>query len=437
MRKALSVLVLLTVMEVSLIPFPTFTNVAFAQQCPSMEGRRVTSVRQANIKKFEKLAEFFEAENVDAAEAELRRIATISDLNNVERAYVYNYQGSIAASRDQLDIALSNFARILDIEDGISLQFYNQIMYVVAQIYFSQENYRQALFYAQCWFETTELPSADAFIMVGQAQYALKDYNASLPNVQKGIDLYREQGAIPKENWFNLLASIYREKKDFRRMIPVLKELVEHYPKKSHLITLGGVYNRLGQQEKMTAVYLALYDLGLIERETEVITLASLLLADDNPYKASEVLKKGLDDGILNKNLKNYRMYSQALFQAREFEQSLGPMEKAAGLSPDGQLYVQLGQSLLSIYRYKEAEQAFIRALDRGKLRDVGSTLLNLGRSQFEQKKFDVAKETFRRAQKIKRSEENAGKWLRYVDSEVKLIEELKKPIVINLDVKV
>ena len=419
----------------------SFGGVAQAQQDREGQSKqkavRIESIGQKLIKDFEALAEFFEAENYAEATIILDKIATTPELNNIENAYVANYRGNICFSRDDLNCAVTQFKKILETPDGLPPAFYNQMFYVVAQVYFSQENYKSALDYAQQWFQTQEDPPADAYMLVGQAHYMLQDYDAALPNVQKGIQKYVELGSTPKEGWLNLLSSIYRQKEDYPNMLPVLKQLVEHYPKKTYLLAVAGIYNELEEQPKMSALYQGMYDHGILVNEPELVTLASLLLSQDSYHKAATILKKGFDDGILKKELKNYRLYSQALYLAKEFEQAIPPLEQSAKLAPDGKIYIQLGQSLMSLSRWAEAETAIKQGIEKGKLDNTGRAILALGSAQFEQKKYDTAKATFNRAVKYDGISKDANNWVKYIEAEVYRIQELEKPIVISTDVEV
>lgn len=392
--------------------------------------KKIVSVRAKLAKVFEKAQEAFEAENYAEVERLLSKLSKENDLNAIEAAYVANYRGNICFSQDKLNCALREFKKITDAgSDGISETFYNQMLYVVAQVLFSQEKYKEALRYAQIWFKTQEDPSADAFMLVGQAHYMLKDYNKALPNVQKGIDKYIALGSVPKEGWLNLLSNIYRQKDDFKKMLPVVKELVKHYPKKTYLTTLGGIYNELNDQARMTAMYQAMDDQGLLTTESELVTLASLLMSQESPYQASQIMKKGLNAGILKKDLKNYRIYSQALYAAREYEDALAPLATAAAKSPDGKLYSQLGQSYIALNRWRDAETALTKAINKGSLKDGGQAIISKGMTQFEQKKFKSAEATFESAVKYEKVSNAASSWIKYVKAEVRRLKELDAPI--------
>jgi len=145
---------------------------------------------------------------------------------------------------------------------------------------------------------------------------------------------------------------------------------------------------------------------------------------------------KGLDSGVLKKNLRNYRLYAQSLYISREYEKALTPLSKAAALTKDGKLYSQLGQSYIALNRWKEAEGAIKKALNKGKLTNTGQTLVSLGLVQFEQKKYESAKATFNRALKYEKVAKDAGNWVKYVKNEQFRLAELAKPIVINTAVE-
>ena len=404
---------------------------------PARKTKKVESIPQALVKDFQKLSEAFDAENIGEAQRLIKKLESKDNLNNISRAYIANFKGNIFFSQDNLDGALREFKKVIQFKEGVPEGFTNQIRYVIAQVYFSKENYQQALNYAQGWFRAQTDPSADAYMLIGQAQFMLKRYDEALPNVQTGIDKYKAAGATPKESWLNLLSGIYREKRDFKRMLPVLKQLVSLYPKRTYLITLAGVYNELNDSPRMTSIYQALYDQGQLSKETELITLASLHLSQENPYKAARILEKGIDQGAISKNLKNYRLYSQSLYLSKEYQKALAPLREAARLSDDGKLYNQLGQSYLALEQWKNAESSLKTAINKGNLRNTGQTYIALGTAQFEQKRLTQAEQSFSKATGYEKTRKTAENWKKYIASERRRIKELAKPIEINTDVEV
>jgi tetratricopeptide (TPR) repeat protein len=122
---------------------------------------------------------------------------------------------------------------------------------------------------------------------------------------------------------------------------------------------------------------------------------------------------------------------------AKEYEKALAPLSQAARLSKNDKLHNQLAQSYIALNRWKEADAALGTALKKRGLTSPGQTLISQGLVRFEQKKYDSAKASFKRAVKFKPVAASALNWIKYVDSEVYRIKELNKEIVINTDVNI
>ena len=428
----------MVLVAVMVLPLVSVTEIVLvgSQQAYAQKTTRVQSIRQKHIKNFEKIQAAFDAENSSEVLRLIGKIEQDPELNNIERAYIRNFRGSIYFTQDNLSAAAREFKGIVNNSEGVPESFVNQMYYVLAQVSFSQGSYREALTNAKRYISTLPEPSADMFMLVGQAHFQLKEYDQALVNVQKGIDRYKQQGKQPKEGWLNLLASIYRNKSQYTKMVPVLKQLINFYPKKSYLSSLAGVYNELNEQESMTGIFQAMYDAGMLTTESEIVTIASLQMNLENPYKAATILEKGINSGTVPKSEKNYSLYSQALFLAREYEEALDPLSKAASQSSNGKKFDQLGQSYVALNRWSEAESALSKAVARGGLQNTGQTLMSLGLAQFEQKKYQPALSTFKRAAGNQKTRSSANNWIKYINNELARIDALNEEVVIDTDVK-
>ena len=73
--------------------------------------------------------------------------------------------------------------------------------------------------------------------------------------------------------------------------------------------------------------------------------MAQLLLGADIPVKAALIMEKGLDGGVIESNMNNWRVLAQAWQLAQEDEKAIPAMIQAASLSEDGELDLRLAQS--------------------------------------------------------------------------------------------
>ena len=241
--------------------------------------------------------------------------------------------------------------------------------------------------------------------------------------IRSAIDMYRDQGRPPKENWLLLLRVIYFERNDYDNMLKVVKELLQYYPKDTYILTLAGIYSEQGDTLKQLALTEVLYEKGMLNSASNVTNLANLYLMHGLPYKAAVLLQVEIDKKVVEANERNLRLLSQSWYQAREDQKAIPPLKIAAGMSKDGELYVRLAQSHINLEQWKDASAAANKGLKMGGLKRTDQANIMLGMALFNQKRLTQARRAFERANQDKRSARTAGQWIKYVDSEIRRAE--------------
>lgn len=257
-------------------------------------------------------------------------------------------------------------------------------------------------------------------MLEGQALFQLARYEEALKPIKTAIDMFREQGQIPKENWLLLLRVIYFEMKDYDNMIEVVRELIAYYPKDTYILTLAGIYSELGDTKKQLVLTEVLYEKGYLHGSGHATNLANLYLLHGLPYKAAQTLEREIEANVVEANERNLRLLSQAWYQAREDRKAIAPLKAAAEMSDSGELYIRLAQSYINLEEWKAAGVAVQKGLNLGGLKRDDQANIMLGMALFNQKRLQQARRAFEKAQRDKRSARAAGQWINYVDSEVK-----------------
>jgi tetratricopeptide (TPR) repeat protein len=263
-------------------------------------------------------------------------------------------------------------------------------------------------------------PSADVLMLEGQALFQLARYDEALVPIKSAVEMYRNQGQKPKENWLLLLRVIYFEQKDYESMIDVVKELIVYYPKDTYILTLAGIYSELGDTKKQLALTEVLYERGLLTSSSHITNLANLYLLHGLPYKAGVVLEKEMNEEIVDANERNLRLLSQAWYQSREDQKAIPPLERAAKLSDDGILYIRLGQAHINLENWSSASASLQKGINMGGLKRDDTAYVMLGMALFNQKRLEQARRAFQKAAADNRSRRAATQWIAYVDSEIK-----------------
>ena len=299
----------------------------------------------------------------------------------------------------------------------------------LAQLHFTIEDFQKALETSNQLMAVVTEPAADIFRLQGQALFSLNQYENAIGPIRTAIDMYKEQGRVPRENWLLLLRVCYWELRDFPNMLLVLEELIEAYPKDSYILTLAGVHSELGDTKKQLALVEALYEKGYIDGKTHAVNLANLYLLHGIPYKAAKVLETELAADNIASDVRNLRLLSQAWYSAREDEKAIPPLLLAAEASDDGELYIRLAQSYINLEKWAEAAAASKKGLEMGGIKRVDTANIMYGMALFNQRKLEQARRVFQTAGRDSRSKRTSQQWINYVDSEIRRRDTLEQKL--------
>ncbi len=345
-----------------------------------------------------------------------------SKLSDYERAQIYNLEGYSYYLQERYADAIKSYEKVLaqpELPEALVLS----TLKTMAQLQFTQEDYKEALVTINRLIRAVAEPSADIYMLKGQALFQMERYNEALNPIKTAIDLYRDQGRPPKENWLLLLRVIYFEKNDYANMLKVVKELIVYYPKDTYILTLAGIYSEQGDTKKQLVLTEVLYEKGMLNNAANVTNLANLYLMHGLPYKAAVLLQTEMDKKVVVSNERNLRLLSQSWYQAREDQKAIPPLKLAAGMADDGELYVRLAQSHINLEQWRDAAAAIEKGLKLGGLKRGDQANIMLGMALFNLKRLTQARRAFERANRDNRSKRTAGQWIKYVDSEIRRAE--------------
>ena len=349
-------------------------------------------------------------------------------------AYVYFNDGDYSK-------ALSAYTSLIN-EPDVTIGLRVGALLSMGQIYLVQERYTQGIAYILQWMKEVETVTAQSWALLGQAYFATEDYRKSLSSVEKAILLAEEEGYKPRENWYvimaaniNELKSEIGEKESLLKQIDIYEILVNLYPKKTYFIQLGGSYGQLGRERDYMITLKAAHAKDFLDKESEYLALAQLLLLNKNPYWAAEVLVSGqnkmvtiVDEKTKEEKIvpvvkdteKNLKLLADSWRMAQEVDKAIPILEKSAKMSKDGESYVILGNLYLSEDRVDEAVDAIKKGLEKGKIKNMSQVYLTLGQAYFELQEFDEAKKNFRIAARDKKKsvKTQANNWIKYTENE-------------------
>jgi tetratricopeptide (TPR) repeat protein len=312
-----------------------------------------------------------------------------------ELAQIHRFRGYIFVNQNRMAEAAAEFEKSLG-QDAIDRAAEQAMSYSLAQIYTQLGRYDEALRVIDGWFEGEESPKADAYylkamILVQQEKFA----EAAEP-----ARIAVEKSPKPKESWLQLLVAVYGNLKDYPKVAHTLTKLVELNPgKKLYWVQLAAVQNHLNLDDQALATMQLAHRAALLDEDTDVRQLARLLYLQELPFQCAEVVEEAIDAGKVEADTDSYGLLANCFLAARESDEALEPLAKAAELSPDGEMHLLLGQLLLQRESYDSALEALRAALERVRPERRGSVQLLIGVAQLGAERFDAAERAFLAAQ--------------------------------------
>lgn len=383
------------------------------------ETKQTVAMSQQMFEKLTVIQEFVEAEDYTNAQRSLDDLKLDEKMSPYERAQVFNLQGYVYYLVENYTGALRAYNELLrqpELPEGLTLS----TLKTMAQLQFMTEDYDGALDTVRRLKDAVSEPSADIVLLEGQIYYQMERYRDALGPLNQAVQMNRDQGITPKENWLLLLHSCYLQLEDYQNLLGIARELIQYYPKDQYILTLAGVYSELGDTKKQLALTEVLYESGAVEPERHAVNLANLYLLHEIPYKAAKVLEKEMEAGNVEADERNLRLLSQAWYQARDDAKAIPPLRRAADIANEGDLYVRLGQSYVNLDQWGEAATALQNAIRIGGLKRPDQANILLGMALMNQDKLAGAKEAFQRATRDERSRRTAQQWMAFVDSEMR-----------------
>jgi tetratricopeptide (TPR) repeat protein len=190
--------------------------------------------------------------------------------------------------------------------------------------------------------------------------------------VDRGLHL----STAPKEGFYALLLAGLQQEQDFLRGSELLEFLVKNFPeKKDYWPTLLSFYLNLMnvnlESDPRTARIFNVRAINTIERGQKLgvlnspkdnYNLVTLYINAGQFGQATEMLHKGLKNGTIESDVKNWNILGSYYLQAEQTDKAIGAIEEAIKLFPEsGQLELLLG----NIYRDRgQSKEAFTRVLN-------------------------------------------------------------------------
>lgn len=371
------------------------------------------------------------------------------NLKSYDRSVMWNSWAYVYFDEQNYELAMESYEKVIA-EPEVTIPLRVGALLTLAQLNMIQANYQKGIDLILQWMEEVETVTAQSWSLLGSAYYQTGNFKKSMSSMETAIQMAEEEGYKPKEDWYNIMAACIGElkleigeKKALLQQLDIYEILVNLYPKKLYFIQLAGTYGQLEREKDYMITLKAAHAKDFLDRESEYLALAQLLLVNQNPYWAAKVLVSGqnkivktvetvVDEvtkeeskiekigPVVKDTEKNLKLLADSWRMAQEIDLAIPVLAQAAKISKDGKAYVLLGNLYLAEDKLDEAVDAIKKGLKKGKIEKISQVHLTLGQAYFELLKFEDAKKEFRIAarDKDKMIKTQANNWIKYTENE-------------------
>lgn len=281
---------------------------------------------------------------------------------------------------------------------------YFQGLQSLAQMYIADEDYDKALATTDTWISQSGAQAPEIYALRGNAYYRLQKYPEAVAAIEKARTLSKE----PQPSWDQIEMASYFAMDQYDKAAKLAEAALAKDPNNSSLLqNVVVIYINAHQTDKALALLERARANGQIKDESGYMNMAKMYdnLAQSGPDtkanagKAVEVLKEGMDKGIVPPSFDSYKLLGDSYGIAGDYKNAVIAYGKASPDAKTGEVDFLRGQMLENLDRHKEAVEALNQAIAKGGFKRVGAAYLTLGNAELGLDNKSAAIEAYKKAE--------------------------------------
>lgn len=370
------------------------------------------SINPRTYESLEKIQTLMAEEDWRTAEERLQKLKSQTLKNAFAQALIEQSHGRLWLLQDDMDKAIEHYQLAME-QNALPDNMQEGLVLNLSQLFLQKEQYNKTVNLLLPWIASHKKSPAMTYATLATAYYLLQEFDKVISPLQKAVSLDSK-----KEEWLKMLAYSHYQTKDYKNASLVMHKLIVLNPHhKDYWLQAANFYQLQDDITNTLSVLALAQDQNILDKEQEFRLLIQLNLSQNNPYKAANMLLEGIVEGKIAANEANYYLLHQSFMAARETEKAIIPLEKAAGLSADGTLALQLAQLHIE-------QQNWLLAIDSCKLaitkkllpKTLAKAHLLIGYAQFESEDLEKARISWTKAASFPETEKEALRWLSFLE---------------------
>ncbi len=370
------------------------------------------SVTRPTFLKLQDVQKMMEAEQYEEALVDLEALAIRTQDNPYDFALTNQYLAHISVILD--DTARASAALLAALSnEGLPPEIRTDMNLFYGTVLLGDEEYELALEALEEWYALAKLPLPSQIFSLSYANYQ----NGNIPRSEELVERAIGGEAEPPESWYQLYYRVLFEQKKYDNAEAVLKGLIERKPMgETYWRMLAAHYFELEESNGGLAAMMIAYNNDLLEADTDLRQVVSLWGYIDAPEKGARLLEEWLASGRLEPDAESLKQLGNLWLMARERENAIGALTKAAEFEPDGKTYELIGGIYFEDEEWGSAYTAYENAIRQGDLEEPLRVSLLAGISAYRAGNNEDAKEALEVAAEDEALREQAESILRQLD---------------------
>ncbi len=388
-----------------------WAGVAASAQQPE-RNYTLTDKTSAELSKVQPL---LTAKNTAGALAIIDAQIPLTDLNSYDMAILQQVKAQIYLQNNELAKAIDPLERCLTLSNAHTPTFFDtkatvDFNYYLAALYFQEASgtkdpaqlrryYDKAELYISQWVKLVPKPTPEGLSFYASLLYqrGVQDENnvdqARLKKAMEQADIGLRLSSHPRDSFYQLKLACQLQLGLNKDAAEILELLVKQKPdNKTYWQQLAALYLNTGQDIRSVLTMERAQAVGHMNAPKDNFNLVGIYFNIGQYEKAAELLEKGLRDGSIENEPKNWELLSYSYQQLRREYKAIGALKQAAKLFPGlGQFDYLIAQLYYSLEKPDEAFTHVSAAVKKGNLAKPHSSYLFLAYIAYELKKFEDA----------------------------------------------
>ena len=332
---------------------------------------------------------------------------------------LYHLKAQIYLSKDNFKKAFLYYNKAIDLKT-LSHKEHLSVLYDMTTLYLFQNKIKKASDLIDQLFYLADTITPAAYILKASVLVEKKQKKKALELVMKAIQSTKN----PKENWLAFGAALNLEMEKYVPAARLLTTLTASYPnKKKYWKQLSAVYLNINKDDKALATLDLAYKMDFLEKEQEIIHLASLLMYQGLPFKAGLLIEKFINLKKVEPTQKNYEILGDCWQRAEETNKALKAYQLSAPLAEDGKIFAKLGRIYMQNREWNAVVDNFTKALNKGGIKHPEHIYISMGIAYFQLKAYEQAIKSFEQVINTKATGQKikiARQWINHTQSLMK-----------------